>query len=137
LSDHDPALATRSLALVRIAVAVLLGIHGWVRLIPLEGPLLGGVLGFGGWLSSLGFPLGVGVAAAITLGEVVGSGCLALGRFVVPACLMHGTILLAGIVMVHASNGWFVVGAGRNGVEYSVLLLCCLTAIALPRLRRR
>jgi putative oxidoreductase len=39
--------------------------------------------------------------------------------------------------MVHASNGWFVVGAGRNGVEYSVLLLCCLTAIALPRLRRR
>ena len=132
----DPLLADRSLTLVRIAVAVLLGIHGWVRILPLEGAWLGGIVGFGGALTSKGFPLGVAVAGAITLGEVVGSACLALDRFVVPACLLHGTILLAGIVMVHAPNGWFVVGAGRNGVEYSVLLLACLTAIALPRLRR-
>ena len=132
----DPLLADRSLTLVRIAVAGLLGIHGWVRILPLEGVWLGGIVGFGGALTSKGFPLGVAVAGAITLGEVVGSACLALGRFVVPACLLHGTILLAGIVMVHAPSGWFVVGAGRNGVEYSVLLLACLTAIALPRLRR-
>ena len=33
--------------------------------------------------------------------------------------------------MVHAPNGWFVVGAGRNGAEYSVLIIASLVAVAL------
>ena len=136
MSDVPPAPADRSLAVVRVVVAVLLGIHGWNRIVSPGGPWFSSMLGFGGWLSSLGFPFGVAIATAITLGEVVGSLCLALGRFVVPACVMHGAILVAGIVMIHGRNGWFVVGAGRNGVEFSVLLLGCLVAIALPHLRR-
>ena len=28
-----------------------------------------------------------------------------------------------GIILVHLREGWFVVGGGRNGVEYSVLLV--------------
>lgn len=45
--------------------------------------------------------------------------------------LLVGVLQLAVIVLVlvHAPFGWFVVGAGRNGVEYSVLLLvllCCV-----------
>jgi putative oxidoreductase len=27
-------------------------------------------------------------------------------------------------------HGWFVVGLGRNGMEYSVLLIVCLLAVA-------
>jgi putative oxidoreductase len=37
--------------------------------------------------------------------------------------------LLAGMVLVHASAGWFVVGLGRNGMEYSALLVVCLLLI--------
>lgn len=48
-------------------------------------------------------------------------------------------ILLGGIVLVHGHEGWFVVGGGRNGVEYSVLLLVCLVALygAHPRPQRK
>ena len=49
-----------------------------------------------------------------------------LVRFVAP---IHIAILTAGIAMVHAREGWFVVGGGRNGVEYSVLLIACLAAL--------
>jgi putative oxidoreductase len=31
-----------------------------------------------------------------------------------------------GILLVHRHDGWFVVGGGRNGVEYSVLLIAVL-----------
>ena len=39
--------------------------------------------------------------------------------------------------MVHAKAGWFVVGAGRNGMEYSVLLIVCLLALAWRDLPQR
>jgi putative oxidoreductase len=35
-----------------------------------------------------------------------------------------------GIVLVHAQNGWFVVGPSTGGVEYSILLLLALIVIA-------
>lgn len=110
---------------VRVTVAVLLGIHGLVR------PLDGGVAGFGGWLGSQGFPFGVALAWAITLFEIVGATCLALGRWVRVVASGHILILLGGIAMVHAPEGWFVVGRGRNGVEYSVLLVACLVSVIL------
>ncbi|MDQ0638147.1 hypothetical protein QF042_001712 [Pedobacter sp. W3I1] len=34
-----------------------------------------------------------------------------------------------GIIMVHFKEGWFVVGGGRNGMEYNFVLICALTAI--------
>jgi uncharacterized membrane protein YphA (DoxX/SURF4 family) len=39
--------------------------------------------------------------------------------------------LAAGIALVHWPAGWFVVGAGRNGMEYSILLILCLAALIL------
>jgi putative oxidoreductase len=111
------------MSIVRVAVAVLLGIHGTYR------ALSGGASPFGEYLSSQGFPLGVALAWAITVFEMVGSILLGLGRhvrFVVPGFLL---ILVSGIAMVHARNGWFVVGGGRNGVEFSVLLIVCLVAV--------
>jgi putative oxidoreductase len=37
-----------------------------------------------------------------------------------------------GIIMVHYPEGWFVVGAGRNGVEFNFLLIFTLVTIMFP-----
>ena len=115
----------RSIALVRIATGIVLGLHGWSRL------LSGGYEGFGGYLLSQGIPLPSAVALGITLFEIVGSLLLVSRRLVIPAAIGHALILAGGIVMVHGPEGWFVVGAGRNGVEFSVLLLACLAAVVV------
>lgn len=114
---------TRPITLLRIAVAILLGIHGYYR------ALSGGATGFGGYLAGQGIPLGTALAWAITLFEMTASICLAAGRLVRLVVPGFAAILLGGILMVHAHEGWFVVGGGRNGVEYSVLLLVCLAVI--------
>jgi putative oxidoreductase len=119
------------LTIVRVAVALLLAIHGWYRL------LTGGYVPFGGYLEESGWPLGRFIAMAITGFEVLAPFFLAAGRFVLPVCAGHAFILIMGIVLVHGREGWFVVGGGRNGVEYSVLLLACLGAIAYNELAQR
>lgn len=116
--------------LVRLTLAGLIAAHGWARLVA------GAVLPFGSWLDGLGFPFGLGIAIAITAIEIAGTVALALRRFVLPLCLLYAAIYAIGIVLVHAKAGWFVVGLGRNGAEYSVLLIACLLAVGLQDLRR-
>jgi putative oxidoreductase len=111
--------------LVRVATAVLLGIHGGFR------AFAGAVEPFGQYLQSRGIVFGSALAYAITAFEIAASLLLLAGRFVVPVALGHITILVGGIILVHAPHGWFVVGGGRNGVEYSVLLIACLISIIL------
>jgi len=41
-----------------------------------------------------------------------------------------------GIALAHFPDGWFVVGGGRNGMEYSVLLILCLVVIVLDQRRQ-
>src|SRR5687768_5545050 len=118
-----PARGQTALTILRVTLAVLIGIHGWARLVA------GGVVPFGEWLASQGFPFGFGIASAITAVEILGTPLLAFGRLVQPLAILYSGILLVGIVMVHASSGWFVVGLGRNGVEYSVLLIVCLLCV--------
>ena len=115
-----------SLSLVRIGVAVLTFIHGAFRASHWD-PY---VTGFGEWLSSQGFPEGFYWAVAVTLYELIAPCFLIARRFVTLACLGHIVIVGLGAVLVHYPAGWFVVGAGRNGMEYSVLLLICLVAVA-------
>ena len=55
---------------------------------------------------------------------------LAWGRWVTPIALVFSVIYACGLWLVHAPAGWFVVGLGRNGMEYSVLILACLLANA-------
>lgn len=118
--------------ILRIALACLISAHGWFRLLG-----DGHVAGFGTWLDGQGVPFGLAIAWAITLVEVVGPILLVLGRFVFPLTLIYTAIYVAGIVMVHAQHGWFVVGGGRNGVEYSLLLIVTLLCVGLRDLRLR
>jgi len=113
----------RSLDIICVTVALLLMVHSVYRVVA------GDVAGFGGYLGSIGFPLGVPLAWFITVGTFACSVALIVRRLVVWACLGHMVVLVMGIVLDHAHDGWFVVGGGRNGVEYSLLLLVCLFAV--------
>ena len=62
---------------------------------------------------------------------------LVLGRFVHWVAAVYVLILTAGIALAHAREGSFVVGAGRNGVEHSLLLIACLSSLILGSLHSR
>ena len=51
--------------------------------------------------------------------------------FILPISAWFIFQLLMGIYLIHGRAGWFVVGAGRNGMEFSVLLILCLCVIAM------
>lgn len=114
----------RAFLVLRISIAGLLAAHGWARL------LAGGVQPFGDWLDGLGFPFGIVIAGGVTALEILGTPLLALGRWVTWLCIAYSCVYAAGAVLVHWPAGWFVVGLGRNGMEYSVLLIVCLTLLA-------
>lgn len=116
--------AERALVFQRILLSCFIAAHGWARL------LAEAVEPFGVWLDSLGFPFGFFIAYAITGLEILGTPLLALGRFTFYLCLSYVIIYFVGIILVHAPEGWFVVGLGRNGMEYSVLLIVCLISVA-------
>jgi putative oxidoreductase len=116
--------AGRALVAIRIVVATLIFVHGLDRL------LAGGVAPFGEFLNSQNFPAGTAIAWWITIAEIGGSMTLALGRFVRPLAVYFAAELTMGILLVHRHDGWFVVGGGRNGMEYSVLLISSLLIVA-------
>jgi putative oxidoreductase len=117
--------------MLRVVLAGLIGAHGWARLIA------GGVVPFGGFLEKVGFPFGVWIAGAITAIEIVGSLLFVFGRGVFPLSLVYTFIYTMGIILVHAKAGWFVVGLGRNGAEYSVLLIACLLCVGIQHAPKR
>ncbi len=91
----------------------------------------GTVGGFGGFLETWGFPAGAVLAWVVTVVEIIGGVSLAAGFGVSALSAWFVIQIAAGIVMVHARNGWFVVGAGTGGVEYSVLIIAALVGVAL------
>ena len=92
------------LVIIRIAIAIILGVHSVSRIVK------GDVAGFGTHLNSIGLPLGVPFAWFITLSTLCASVAMISGRLVVPSCVIHIIVLLTGIFLVHAPHGWFVVG---------------------------
>lgn len=76
-------------------------------------------------------PIGVPVAWSLTIYELLGSLLLAVGWLVRPLSVGFIAMLIVGIAMVHFPN-WFVVGAGKNGMEYSVALIAGFLAVAFP-----
>jgi putative oxidoreductase len=113
------------LTVLRVAVASVFIVHGIARMVN------GTVGGFGQFLGSQGLPLGVLIAWTLTLVELAGGVALALGFVVRPLTVWYAAEILTGIALVHWSEGWFVVGAGRGGMEYSALIVACLAAVFL------
>lgn len=113
-----------AIVFIRVVLSILMFIHGAARISN------GTVGGFGEFLELQGFPLGFYLAWAITLFELVGSVLLAVGLYSWIIAIVFAMHLTVGIVLVHWKDGWFVVGAGRNGIEYSVLLVLSFLAVA-------
>lgn len=116
---------TISIAILRMMLGMIFMAHAIARLVDYSLP------GFGDFLSSKGFPLGFYLAWAVTLFELIGGLLMVFRRFVKVFCIGEMIILLTGIFLVHAPNGWFVVGKTLGGVEYSVVLIVVLLAVFL------
>lgn len=114
--------------ILRLAVAIILLTHS----IPVM--LNNGVNDFGNlFLNQIGFaPLGVPIAWAVKISHVVCALLLVVNKYLKWAGFITILVLLGGIILVHYPEGWFVVGNGRNGVEYNFLLICTLIAIMYP-----
>ena len=112
-------------AILRYAIAIILLSHS------VFGMFDGGINDFGNlYLNKVGFaPFGVAVAWCIKLSHVFCAILLVLNKYTRLACFASIFVLITGIIMVHFKEGWFVVGGGRNGVEYNFVLICVLTAI--------
>lgn len=113
--------------ILRITLAAVFFMHG------IPSIFTGGVNNFGNlYLNEVGFaPIGLPLAWAIKLSHVACAVLLILNRYIRIAALVTIPILVAGIIMIHAAEGWFVVGAGRNGVEFNVLLISVLVYLAM------
>lgn len=122
---HYPFLNSRQwLLVIRIVTALLLVAHGFIRVYE------GTVSEFGEFLTANGFPLAIFLAWGITAFEIIGGLMMAAGLFRKVIATIFIFELLMGIILVHAGRGWFVVGHSTGGMEYSVLLIICLLAIA-------
>lgn len=125
------AITDHGIIIVRCALALTMIIHGVARIV------LGGVAPFGEFLASKGFPWGVAWALLVTLFELIGGAMLLARRYVVMLAALFAVELVVGIILVHGPEGWFVVGAGRNGMEYSVVLIAGFVAVIASERQRQ
>ncbi len=115
--------------LLRFALAVILGMHSIPTI------LEGSVNDFGNlYLNNVGFaPFGLYIAWAVKLTHLASVPLLLLNKYLKPVALANIFILVMGIIMVHFREGWFVVGGGRNGVEFNFLLIFALLTLMFPK----
>ncbi|MEO8535277.1 MAG: DoxX family protein [Flavobacterium sp.] len=114
--------------LLRIYIAIILLTHSVI------GMFDNGINDFGNlYLNQIGFaPFGVFLAWSIKLSHVIAAILLLLNKYVKLAGFVTIFVLIMGIILVHFQEGWFVVGGGRNGMEYNFLLIVVLVAIMYP-----
>lgn len=114
--------------LLRVAVAIILFMHS------IPGMFNNGINDFGNlYLNQVGFaPVGLVLAWAIKLSHVLCAFCLLMDRWVKWPAILTIVILIAGIGMLHSKEGWYVVGGGRNGIEFNFLLIFALLTILFP-----
>nr|WP_199001910.1 DoxX family protein [Flavobacterium sp. ASV13] len=105
--------------LLRLAVALILLTHS------VFGMFDNGINDFGNlYLNQTGFaPFGVLLAWLIKLSHIIAAILLILNKYIKLAGFVTIFVLIMGIVLVHFKEGWFVVGGGRNGVEYNLSLI--------------
>ncbi len=113
---------------LRMPIIIILLVHS------ISGMFDNGINDFGNlYLNQIGFaPLGVYLAWAIKLSHVFCAISLLINKYVKLTGFITIFVLIMGIILVHFKEGWFVVGGGRNGVEFNFLLIFVLLAIMFP-----
>lgn len=113
------------LKLALIAIFVMHAIPGMVN---------GDVSKFGTlYLDQVGFaPLGLYLAWLVKLSHVGLCISLVTGKYLRIMGWITISVLIVGIYMVHLPDGWYVVGGGRNGIEFNVLLIAVLLTLMYP-----
>jgi putative oxidoreductase len=114
--------------LLRLAVAIILFMHS------VPGMFDNGVNDFGNlYLDQIGFaPFGVFLAWAIKVSHLLAALCLLFEKYVKLTSFVTILVLITGIILIHFKEGWYVVGGGRNGVEFNFLLILALLTIMFP-----
>ena len=108
------------LAILRIVLGVIFIAHG-------APSLFGGMEGTTEFMRSLGMPLPLVAAWAISLLEFLGGISLIAGFLVTPVSLLLIVQMMMGIVLVQAARGFYVMGPNANGgIEFSLLLAASL-----------
>lgn len=117
----------KSTLILRITIGIILLTHS------IPGMFNGGINAFGNlYLNAIGFaPFGLGIAWAVKISHIICAILLFANKYAKPASLLTIFILAMGIALVHFQEGWFVVGGGRNGVEYNFLLIAVLLQIVV------
>jgi len=121
------------LTLLRVAVGLIFFSHGLSKLflhVPGQGDLRwvdALVTGLASW----GFPVPLVLAWSVALLEFAGGITFAAGWLVRPLAAYYAFQILLGIYLVHGQHGWYTVGPGRNGVEFSVLILASLATLVV------
>lgn len=116
---------------LRFALSVILLMHSVVSIVS------GDVNNFGlQYLDTIGFsPMGLYLAWAVKLTHLISAPALWWNRFIKLVAVCNILILVFGVYYVHWENGWFVVGGGRNGVEFNFLLIFCFLNLVFPEIR--
>lgn len=84
------------------------------------------------FLNKIGFaPIGVSIAWGVVISQIITSLLLIANKVVKLSCIINIIILIFGIVTVHFAEGWYVVGAGRNGMEFSFILIVVLVTLIM------
>jgi putative oxidoreductase len=113
-------------------------LRGWLAIVMLThglpGMFDGSIHGFGDlFLNQIGFaPFGVPLAWAVKISHVVCAVLLVLNKYIKPAAIVTIFVFVMGIILVHFKEGWYVVGGGRNGVEYNLLLIVVFVYLMFP-----
>jgi putative oxidoreductase len=116
--------AKQSLTLLRVSTAFIFLAHAIVRVFN------GTITQFAEFLNGKGFAFSIGIVWAITAFEIIGSLLLTFGYFTKWLSAAFILMLIIGIVLIHASLGWFVGEHGTGGSEYSFILIIALIVIA-------
>jgi putative oxidoreductase len=114
--------------LLRLALAVVMAMHSIPSIIS------GDVILFGKeYLASFGFGfLGIPLAIMVKGIHLFSVFSLLFDKFIKPIAVLNILILVLGIIMIHAWEGWYVVGGGSNGVEFNFILIFIFLSFLFP-----
>jgi len=112
--------------LLRFALSVIMVMHGIPSFVDMS------VMEFGKGLEELVGWLGTPLAILVKLIHVVSIPALLLNKFLKPLAVLNIIIFVMGIILVHAKNGWYVVGGGTEGIEYNFLLIFSFATFLFP-----